>query len=1269
MKGVSPLTNIYDNRHEETTSTSTTLQEQQEEEGPVIEGMSTGQKMQQFWGKGMHNLKTGAASFAHATYVLPRTVDQNLTKDTQIVTEFIYNSSNHKPRKPTLSNIGLSEKSLRNAFQLNPILTIVNETHESIHKKLKSASNTESFQVKQLIADDTQELIYKMQHIDVAKAVGEDEYKSLMLTIRSIKTKLKTLYDKALGHEIQKDLNALDKYIKSLKVESFLQVFDDADCDGSDKRIKILPAFADTAKHVARQVRRYLNKYSNIHAVPFIREYTEFSVGFTNLYYVSPLKFAKSFKKVMSQHANIHRNHTYYSFDKEIAELEKQAAKFRFEKNATEKTVTTVYDNSQLEADKKNDADVLKRSLYMLMAVPFVIVATYNWYYMIVHRDSAKFATRKPPDDGKEPRPYNHDTRIRWDFSGTGPMQNIMDHLFGSMIFPTHIFNHILLNDDRPFVPRMFSHKDALWSRAGVMCIFSFIIYYILFNVSFKDLMGGGAVGKKSDFLTNLVLGIIIVYYVIRMVFVIFAGSHSEFFNGLCYVAESAGMDVPKLKIALAPPNILTTVLLILIIVILFFISMLSVNIAIMISVVYVIVYSLFGFYLFYSRHDVNKRSFFKDVLHMFAGYSSTWDDLSKVFDTERKEWEDLVNCGAESNFGWAGLMKYVFGKIFTWLWIGVTIYAAVYAGRNMRLEEMKIFGTILVILVGSFFIALAAAWDTNILRPVRDALPKTFVSGLLGWLFARQWGAVLGVALMLIYMFIKHKFFTKDAEPNGEQPVDSDGQPVDSDGQPVNPDRQPVNPDRQPVNPDGQPVNPDGQPVNPDGQPVYSDGPSGYSYGSDNAPNSTQIPPEVSSFIQQYIQEYNPDNNVDSGTVFNNVSKKFPKLSPILDGAVSLVPNDIFNNLLQTKTLQLINNMLDKAPVDKINEYITPYITPDKVEVAQEAIELLKAIPEQIRTDFIKKVLPINTLIDALNAKPEDLGRSLKALEPELQKLPTALQKYGKNNALNLIRHSGEFLQIAKKLPELLKKIKNINPLSTTGNPGLASGLPNGISGNPNFASGNPNFASGNPNFASGEQTASNPQTPMQIPPEALAVIQEASKLPHVNTDTVLQNVSTKFPTLAPIMNGAKSLVPAELFDKLTQTESMQLLNHLLDNPNAKVALDEINKHVTPDKVGLAKEAIQLLNQIPAGLRNEIITNVLPTTKLINALNVQPEQLGNSLQALIPELQNLPNTLTNYATTNAMTLVYKYGRDILTTLPSIAGQIPGLLQKLQSLQ
>ena len=154
--------------------------------------------------------------------------------------------------------------------------------------------------------------------------------------------------------------------------------------------------------------------------------------------------------------------------------------------------------------------------------------------------------------------------------------------------------------------------------------------------------------------------------------------------------------------------------------------------------------------------------------------------------------------------------------------------------------------------------------------------------------------------------------------------------------------------------------------------------------------------------------------------------------------------------------------------------------------------------------------------------------------------------------------------------------------------------------------------------------------------------------------------------------MNGAKSLVPAELFDKLTQTNSVQLLNHLLDNPNVDVALREINKHITTPRVELANEAIQLLNEIPEGLRNEIITNVLPTTKVINALNVQPEQLKSSLQALLPELQKLPEALVSYGKNNGLVLISKYGRAILKNvykLPDIANRIKTLLQKLQSLQ
>lgn len=172
-----------------------------------------------------------------------------------------------------------------------------------------------------------------------------------------------------------------------------------------------------------------------------------------------------------------------------------------------------------------------------------------------------------------------------------------------------------------------------------------------------------------------------------------------------------------------------------------------------MISFVYIIIYSLFGFYLYYSRNDDKKRPFYMDVFHGFSGYKSTWEDLSNIFNTEWKEWDDLTKCGAESNWGWAGIMKYFFGKIFTWFWVAVTILASGYAATHFKLEEMKIIGTILAVLIGSFFITLAAMWDN--ITSFQDAIQNTLAGGFIGWLFARQWGAVLGVVVMIIYTMV----------------------------------------------------------------------------------------------------------------------------------------------------------------------------------------------------------------------------------------------------------------------------------------------------------------------------------------------------------------------------------------------------------------------------------------------------------------------------------------------------------------------------------
>ena len=473
-KGVSPLTNIYD----KTTTTNIMREDDEDTSTNIIEGMSTSQQLQQTWNTAFSKLKSSSANIAGTLYSLPEHIDKTFTKDSQKFTEFVYKTANHVPKSPTTTEVGLSEKTIRKQFSLNQILAKVNDIVDSINKRLILASTSDSYNTKQNIADDTQELIHKMQKVDPLTANGEDVYKNLMLTIESIQRKLNDLYDNANNPQIKKDLKTLEKNILSKKASSYISIFKDETCDGSDKRIKVLSTYAGMAKEIAYQIRKYLNKYPNVHAGPFIAQYRQFSKKMTDLYYVNPLNFVKSYNDAIRFFRNIKPNASYYDFDKQIKDLTVCASKFRFEQSATSKIETKVYDNSQLESDKKNDAEVMKRTMYMFLVVPFVIVATYNWYFMIVYRDPDKFATKEEPPDKQDPRPYNNDTRIKWDFSGLGSMQNIADHIMGSMIFPTHFVNHILLNDDYPLVPRLFSHKHALRSRAGILLLFSFIIYY-----------------------------------------------------------------------------------------------------------------------------------------------------------------------------------------------------------------------------------------------------------------------------------------------------------------------------------------------------------------------------------------------------------------------------------------------------------------------------------------------------------------------------------------------------------------------------------------------------------------------------------------------------------------------------------------------------------------------------------------------------------------------------------------------------------------------
>ena len=660
--------------------------------------------------KVLNGIKKGIDIFTKVSYFLPGKVDKGLTKLTTKATDSIYNVSDKKPGVSTKKNVRIIEQRLRREFNVEKVITAAEEVFQKITNKLNTANNEEAFKTKQLLKDDFQSFIYKIRNMNIATINGEDAYKNLLLSIRSIEKKLKELYEKANAKDMILDQNDVFKELGSvLNPKKFLKYLKDETCIETNKRVQIVEDFVKVVEKFNKKVYRHLKKYQQIGAEPYVNDYKKLTAAITKIYYVNPLKFKSKLNEIKKMYNRIKQNSSYYVFDSEIKELTKVAEEFRFEKNA--KTLEIPPDNSKLEADKRNDASVLKKVVYMLMAVPFLIIATYNWYYLIVYRDTDQFADAPPSPDGKEPRAVNDRTQIKWDFSALGPIADIVDHLFGSLIFPTRLLNRILLEHKSPVIPGFFTDKYPLISRACVLGLFAFLIYGMFFKVSLKELIKSDSKckPKQNNLVVKLFMGLIIFYYVFRMLFIFFGGSHTGGF--MSTLADN--MAVRPLNFGFKPflsRPILAIILFILLMVGLFFIAMLSVNMSIMIVMMYLVLHSLFGFYMYLPTTGSGGRGLFKDIFMGFSYYRDTWSKLSNIFDGERKEWKDLEKCEDSTPFG--RFMIYVMGRIFTWFWFVIMLTGIIFTLVKTRLNEMKVFTSIMIAILGGIFMYISWKWE-----------------------------------------------------------------------------------------------------------------------------------------------------------------------------------------------------------------------------------------------------------------------------------------------------------------------------------------------------------------------------------------------------------------------------------------------------------------------------------------------------------------------------------------------------------------------------
>jgi hypothetical protein len=774
ISGVVPLTNIYENAppsDEENTPTSwvdTIFPKSDDEdtydehEGYIQEGMKSkkNNSLQRGWSNFLKKIQFGFEKFSKATYYLPDRIDKNATRDATLFTEAIYDITNHKPKQATKKEVKVTESAIRANVNITDVITQLNSVFKKINGRLRHTANEEAFQTKELIRDDMKSLIYKMQNMDVANVNGETVYENLMLNITSIQRKLSELRAKTETQDIQVEYAKIIKSVIDLQAEKYLLFEEDKTCKNK-KRVYISQTFGEDSENVQKRISEFMQKNSKIIAEPFSKDYRDFTEKLTQLYYSNPVNFSKKLANLKNNYKLLKNNPKYYVFDTEINKLKSIAEQFRFEQKAATETVIIPPDNSKLEADKKHDAGVMVRVMYMFISVPLIIFATYNWYYMMVYRDEERFPST---DGGGASRACNKDNRVLWDFSYAGVLDPVIDYFLGFCIFFTRRMDTYLLDD--AYIPRFFSNDFALRSRAWIMVMFMVIIYYILCKMSFKELMRGNASGP----LVQLAFAMVMIYYAYMMVFILFGADHTADYikrvmGGDILGLMTGGFKQSPLHISL---HVLCTTTIgifiaILLFIILFFIALLSINTSIMVFILYIFIYSIFGFYIYRSTVDETKRDFFSDILHGFASYKSTWADLDKVFEKEVDEWRAMENCGTGNIQSWLSI--HVLGNLFSWFWVLITLIAVIYSSTKLRLMEMKLFLSLFIVLIGGICTYTALfLW-----KDYGEYIQNPAMGGILGWLLARKWGGIAGVVFSTIMTLILKK------KTQGETPETSE--------------------------------------------------------------------------------------------------------------------------------------------------------------------------------------------------------------------------------------------------------------------------------------------------------------------------------------------------------------------------------------------------------------------------------------------------------------------------------------------------------------
>lgn len=259
----------------------------------------------------------------------------------------------------------------------------------------------------------------------------------------------------------------------------------------------------------------------------------------------------------------------------------------------------------------KKDASILKDFIYQLVAFVIAIWVAMNWFFIMIFKTGGVEKCGNTDDGTGRCYFANDENRFKINFDGSGKMQSLFEFLFDFCITPAWTFDRYVMGDN--YGKKLFTHIPWKIISYFILFVLSFILVYAYdFFSSIKDTIEG----KISSLNTFATITIVILLFNKTIV--------KAFFEKMTGGAENIATMVMK---NMSP---LTWIFIQLVyFVVLMGIAFFSINISVIILVLFVWLLSLFAIPYYKGIGDIGitLRNMYKYMSEDFGNEEEKYED------------------------------------------------------------------------------------------------------------------------------------------------------------------------------------------------------------------------------------------------------------------------------------------------------------------------------------------------------------------------------------------------------------------------------------------------------------------------------------------------------------------------------------------------------------------------------------------------------------------------------------------------------------------